>query len=66
MVRNMVGVLLSIGIGERKVEWAREVLLVKDRRFAAKTASPDGLYLTKIDYPEAYQLPSTPISLMWD
>jgi tRNA pseudouridine38-40 synthase len=60
MVRNIVGVLIRIGSGEKSPEWAEEVLFAKDRRKAAETAPADGLYLIQVHYPDHYQLPAPP------
>lgn len=57
MVRNITGVLLKIGSGVHAPDWMLEVLQAKDRRKAAETALPDGLYLYKVSYPDKYQLP---------
>jgi len=57
MVRNIVGSLLQIGLGNRAIEWITEVLALKDRKQAAATAKPNGLYLVDVTYPEQYQLP---------
>ena len=57
MVRNIAGVLMTIGAGEQAVDWAAEVLEYKDRTKGGKTASPSGLYLTGVTYPEQFQLP---------
>lgn len=57
MVRNLAGVLMTIGAGEREPAWAREVLEACDRRLGGVTAPPHGLYLTKVIYPEKFQLP---------
>lgn len=57
MVRNIAGVLIKIGSGNADVSWAAEVLAEKDRTKAAKTAAPDGLYLSMIQYPERYGIP---------
>ncbi len=57
MVRNIAGVLMQIGSGKQKPEWAKAVLEAKDRRKAAETASADGLYLWQVNYPESYALP---------
>ncbi|WP_028696254.1 tRNA pseudouridine(38-40) synthase TruA [Pseudomonas cremoricolorata] len=57
MVRNIAGVLMTIGAGERPVQWAREVLEGRDRRQGGVTAHPYGLYLVRVEYPEAYSLP---------
>jgi tRNA pseudouridine38-40 synthase len=58
MVRNMVGVLIKIGSKyDYQPSWAQQVLLAKDRTAADATAKPEGLYLTKVDYPEQFNLP---------
>ncbi|VVM91846.1 tRNA pseudouridine synthase A [Pseudomonas fluorescens] len=57
MVRNIAGVLMSIGSGERPVAWAREVLESRDRREAGVTAHPYGLYLVQVEYPQPFVLP---------
>ena len=54
MVRNISGVLMAIGSGRKPVGWAHEVLLAKDRRLGAETASPYGLYLVGVNYPEKF------------
>lgn len=59
MVRNMVGVLIAIGTGKMPVEWARTVLMARDRRQAAMTAPPNGLYLVSVQYPKEFGLPAT-------
>jgi tRNA pseudouridine38-40 synthase len=50
MVRNIVGVLIEIGQVKKKPIWSKEVLISQDRNCGGKTASPHGLYLSKIDY----------------
>jgi len=57
MVRNIAGVLMQIGAGEREPAWAQEVLQARDRRQGGVTAPPDGLYLTEIEYPAPYKIP---------
>lgn len=67
MVRNIAGVLMMVGEGKQKPEWAREVLLAKDRTAAGVTASPCGLYLVHVDYPAIHELPAfTGLPLMLD
>lgn len=66
MVRNIVGVLLAIGRGEREIAWAKEVLDAHDRNAGGVTASPHGLYFVHAVYPEHFAIPrlSSPI-LVW-
>lgn len=60
MVRNIAGVLIVIGKGERPVDWAGAVLERRDRTLGGVTAPPDGLYLSAVDYPERFSLPAPP------
>lgn len=57
MVRNIAGVLMTIGCGERPVHWAREVLETGVRRDGGVTAHPYGLYLVQVEYPAEFDLP---------
>jgi tRNA pseudouridine38-40 synthase len=57
MVRNIAGVLIAIGRGDRDVGWAREVLERRDRTQGGATAPPDGLYLEHVEYPAELGLP---------
>ena len=57
MVRNIAGVLMTIGAGERKSSWAKQVLEARDRTVGGITAAPDGLYLVSIAYPETMNIP---------
>ena len=56
MVRNIAGVLIAIGKGDQAESWAKEVLDLRDRTLGGVTAPPQGLSLTKVDYPEEYGL----------
>lgn len=58
MVRNIAGVLMAIGAGEREPSWAAEVLAARDRRQGGVTAYPYGLYLVRVEYPDSFELPS--------
>ncbi|MET0106101.1 MAG: tRNA pseudouridine(38-40) synthase TruA [Sedimenticola sp.] len=60
MVRNIAGVLITIGKGEQSTEWSREVLGYRDRTLGGVTAPPQGLYLVHVGYPEQYELPDNP------
>ena len=66
MVRNIAGVLMTIGAGEQEPEWAKKVLDGRDRSLGGITAPPDGLYLMEVVYPEAFALPRLPpSSALW-
>ena len=58
MVRNLIGTLLMAGDGRRPVDWPAEVLASRDRRQAAATFSPAGLYLVAVRYDPRFGLPS--------
>jgi tRNA pseudouridine38-40 synthase len=64
MVRNIAGLLIAIGHGDREPRWAREVLDGRDRTRGGVTAPPEGLYMWGIDYPAAFGLPVAPRSAM--
>lgn len=49
-IRNMVGYLIRIGEGKKKVNSIPDVLLNKDRTSASITAHPEGLYLVDVKY----------------
>lgn len=67
MVRNIMGSLFEIGKGEQSVDWLTELLALKDRTQAAKTASADGLYFINALYPDNLQalLPKVRLSPVW-
>lgn len=52
MVRNLVGSLLYVGTSRQSVDWFAQVIEGKDRRLAAPTFMPDGLYLSDVSYPD--------------
>jgi tRNA pseudouridine38-40 synthase len=62
MVRNIAGLLMSVGEGESPAERVAAVLAGRDRKASAATAPPDGLYLVSVRYPAEFGLPppSTP------
>lgn len=57
MVRNLVGTLVYIGKGAHPPAWIDELLQLKDRKFAAPTFSPDGLYFRGPVYEAHWGLP---------
>lgn len=66
MVRNIVGSLIYIGLGRQAPAWLEQVLDGRDRKHAAPTFMPDGLYLTKIDYDQKWGLPQAEtVGLPW-
>lgn len=57
MIRNIAGVLIAIGHGDRPETWAADVLALRDRTLGGVTAPPDGLYFERVDYPDYPDLP---------
>ena len=57
MVRNIAGVLMTIGRGEAPVEWTRQLLEQRDRALGGVTAPPHGLFFVRADYPPELELP---------
>lgn len=64
MVRNIVGTLLPIGQSFMAPETMLTVLDAKQRSKAGATASWQGLYLTEVNYPKEFALPSAK-SIPW-
>jgi len=58
MVRCIAGVLIKTGCGEQAPDWTSDVLQAKDRRVSGINASPAGLYLVKVRYPDHFAVPS--------
>ena len=63
MVRNIAGVLMTVGAGERESSWTKQVLEARERRAGGVTAAPDGLYLTAVTYPDAMKIPAVAASM---
>jgi tRNA pseudouridine38-40 synthase len=57
MVRNLVGALVYVGAGRQPEPWIAELLAARDRKLAAPTFAPDGLYLAAIEYDASFALP---------
>ncbi len=58
MIRNLVGSLVYIGAGRQEPGWIKELLASRDRRLAAPTFAPAGLYLAGVEYDSAFDLPA--------
>lgn len=65
MVRNVVGSLVYVGVGRRPADWARDVLNARDRAAAAPTFAAAGLYLTRVEYDQAFGLPAPDEQAGW-
>jgi len=57
MIRNIMGCLVTIGHGKRPPEWMLEVLNARDRKVAAPTFPPDGLYFLGPRYDGRWCMP---------
>ena len=57
MVRNLVGTLVYVGKGTQGPGWVDELLQMRDRKLAAPTFSPDGLYFRGPRYEPHWGLP---------
>lgn len=60
MVRNIAGVLMAVGRGERAPEWVAELLALRDRTRGGVTAPPEGLYFTRVVYGPEWPVPQEP------
>ena len=60
MVRNIAGLLITVGRGDAPPGWAQEVLASRDRRQGAATAPAEGLYFWAVRYSAAFGLPAPP------
>ncbi len=58
-VRNMIGALIYIGNGKHPPDYIDALLAQHDRTLAPPTFSPNGLYLTGVDYEPKWQLQSS-------
>ncbi len=52
MVRAMVGTLLDVGQGRMSIEQLKSALESGDRRKVGRAVPPDGLFLTRVSYPD--------------
>lgn len=65
MVRNIAGVLIAIGKGDRPVAWCKELLEVRDRKLGGVTAPPHGLYFVSVDYPPQFGIDPAPVQVTY-
>lgn len=62
MVRNIMGLLIAIGLGYRSCDTMTPVLLARSRQAAkSNTASPSGLCLCHVIYDEEFSIPQVPM-----
>jgi len=59
MVRNIMGSVAAVGLGEERVEWITEVLESRDRKAGGIAAPAHGLTLAGVEYPAAFGVPAT-------
>ena len=52
MVRNLVGTMLDVGRGYRRVEEIPGMIAARSRAAAGPTSPPQGLFLHSVEYPE--------------
>ena len=65
MIRNLMGCLLVVGRGEQPPSWVAEVLAARNRKVAAPTFSPDGLYFLGPRYEDHWGLPESTPAYDW-
>ena len=54
MVRNIMGALVYVGSGRLSVSGFQDLIEERSRLKAPPTFMPDGLYLTRVDYPSEF------------
>ncbi|MBX9960357.1 MAG: tRNA pseudouridine synthase A, partial [Burkholderiaceae bacterium] len=65
MIRNIMGVLITIGQGKKPPGWMAEVIAARSRDAAAPTFSPDGLYFLGPRYDARWGLPDRTPAYDW-
>lgn len=61
MIRNIMGALIYVGLGRKDACWIDDLLEQRDRRLAAPTFDPSGLYLAAAHYAPEVGLPVVPL-----
>ena len=56
MIRNIMGVVIEIGLNKKDISYMEQVLAAKARSSAGKKVSPTGLYFIHVKYPLQYNL----------
>jgi len=59
MVRMLTATLIRVGNGKMNVAEFEDILAKRDRSLSADAAPPDGLYLSRVLYPEGFLMPLT-------
>ncbi len=65
MIRNIMGCLIMVGTGVQPPDHVAEVLAARDRKVAAPTFSPDGLYFLGPRYDPHWHLPEHVPAMSW-
>lgn len=60
MVRNIMGLLVPVGMGTKSPDWVADVLASRDRTQAGKTEKAGALYLVGVGYDRDYGFPAHP------
>ncbi|MEK7355143.1 MAG: tRNA pseudouridine(38-40) synthase TruA [Bdellovibrionota bacterium] len=56
MVRNIVGTVVDLNMNGAPPDRIKEIMATLDRRKAGPTAPPEGLFLERVNYPEAVDI----------
>jgi tRNA pseudouridine38-40 synthase len=65
MIRNLMGCLVAVGTGAQPVSWMQAVLDARNRKVAAPTFAPEGLYFLGPRYDAHWGLPSNVPAFHW-
>lgn len=65
MIRNIMGCLIAIGTQSQTPQWMNEVLQARNRKVAAPTFAPDGLYFMGPIYDAHWNLPQRTTAFDW-
>jgi len=65
MIRNIMGCLIMVGTGVQPPQWVAQVRDARDRKVAAPTFSPDGLYFLGPRYDPGWALPEQVPAMSW-